>query len=122
MTPVLLRVCCRLKNRVFSSSDLRGLDFSEQKADGAEIQKTLEVCAWPAATARLLGTGSCGLIRRCRFPRRSWRRIRRPAGCRPRPAEASCESRAHRTPAVIRTIPYVDELCQQDTDGLVTAF
>ena len=33
---------CRLKNRIFSSSDLRGLDFSEQKADGAEIQKTLE--------------------------------------------------------------------------------
>ena len=34
----------RLKNKVFSSTDLRGLDFAERKGDDAlHIQKTLEV-------------------------------------------------------------------------------
>lgn len=40
---------CRLKHKVFSSTDLRGLDFSERKVDGLDIQKTLEVHPQPLA-------------------------------------------------------------------------
>ncbi len=35
-------LCRRLKNRTFSSTELRDYDFSERKDDGTTIQRTLE--------------------------------------------------------------------------------
>ncbi len=40
---------CRLKNRTFSSNDLRDYDFSERKDEGFKIHRTLEV--WLSACA-----------------------------------------------------------------------
>lgn len=36
---------CRLKNRTFSSNELRDYDFSERKDDGLKLHRTLEVSA-----------------------------------------------------------------------------